>query len=185
MRKTIALTAAAALTAGLGLFAAGPASAADTSVTFSITGGGLSITAPSGPVILTAGSSLLATGTTVSGQLGSTTVTDARGLLAGSWKVVMTSTDYSDGATPTPHTIPATAATAYSGATTATTGVAVILPTTALVSTSNLGGTGTQILSASATAGGNSATYNPTVSIAVPSTAVATTYTGTITQTVS
>lgn len=187
MRKSLAVSAAAALMAGLGLVAAAPAGAAtsgDTAVTFTITGGGLSITAPAGPVTLTPSGALGVTGTSVTGQLGSTTVTDTRGLAVGGWQVLMTSTDFSDGSTPA-NVIAATNATGYSGVVTPT-GTVVVPGTLSAPLGSNLAApTGTVIATATGVLGGNSATYNPTVSVAIPASAVATTYNGTVTQTVS
>lgn len=194
MRKTIALSAVAALTSGLAVFGAAPAMActapnggacADTAVTFTIQGGGLSISAPSGSptaVPLTSAGLLSLTGTSVSGQLGTTTVTDTRGLATGGWTVVMTSTNFSDGAG---HTIPASAATGYSGAVTPS-GTVIPSPTlTAPAGASLAAPTGTTIVTAASILGANSASYNPTVSVAIPANAVAATYTGTVTQSVS
>lgn len=121
-------------------------------------------------------------GTTLSGSLGSATVTDARGLGAGAWTVTMTATDFTDTATPTPHMIVKTAASAYSGVATPT-GVVVPVPT--LVAAPVAIGSGGAILTATGVLGASSVTYNPTVSVAIPASAVASTYSGTITQTVS
>src|SRR5690242_11449992 len=70
------------------------AEAADTTTTFTLTGGALSISAPASKALGSA-----ATGSSViTAQLGTTTVTDARGALLGSWTSSVTSTDYTTGA---------------------------------------------------------------------------------------
>src|SRR3954463_1841012 len=93
---------AAAGTAALALagsvLAASPALAAcsgicaDTPVTFTLSAGALTITAPSATATLTQAAGTVGVGgTSVSGQLGSTVVTDARGTLVNAATVVMTS----------------------------------------------------------------------------------------------
>jgi hypothetical protein len=157
---------------------------ADTPVTFTLTGGLLTITAPSSTVTLTQAGALGGT-PTVSGNLGNTTVSDLRGTLVNVATVVMTSTDFTV-ATDTngDGTIPASDATAYSGAVVGVpTGTAVPTPTLVAPSGQDLQGGSTIFTMASI--GSGTATYNPAMSIAVPSTAIADTYDGVVTQTVS
>src|SRR4051794_33548400 len=71
--RQIALIVGSATT--LATFPGGIANAADTTVTFTVTSGSLTIAAPAGPVSL--GSTTA--GNTVSGPLGTVTVTDVRG----------------------------------------------------------------------------------------------------------
>jgi hypothetical protein len=183
MRKSIALAVTAATTAGLAAFVPTTADAAtsgNTPVTFTLTGGNLSITVPSATATLTGGA-LSVTGSSVSGQLGATTVDDARGALLHSVTVNMSTTDFSDGAG---HTITAaTHATGYSGVATPT-GVSVPVPTT-LATAVDISGAGNTILTLTGVVGAGGASYNPTVAVSIPATAVAGTYTGTVTQTAS
>jgi len=183
MRKSLALAVAAAMSTGLAAFvpvAANAGTSGSTPVTFDLTGGALSITAPSSTATLTGGA-LSVTGSTVSGALGSTTVTDERGTLGHTDTVTMTTTDFSDGAG---HTVAAlNNATAYSGVATPT-GVAVPGATTA-VTPVNIWGTGGAVLTLTSVVGSGGASYNPTVTVAIPAGSVAGTYTGTVTQTVS
>jgi len=179
MRKTIALAITAATTAGLAAFVPATANAASgtTPVTFTLTGGALSLTVPSATATLTGGA-LSVTGSSVTGQLGNTTVSDARGLLTATDTVTMSTTDFTD---VQGDTVPAAGnATGFSGAATPT-GTAVPVPT--LVG-QNIAGTGSAILTI-AVVGSGGASYNPTVSVAIPAGAVAGTYTGTVTQSVS
>jgi hypothetical protein len=150
-----------------------PASAEDTAVTFELTGGFLELSAHPTAATLTAGA-LTVGGKTVTGALGSTTVTDERGSLANSATVSMVSSVFSNGST----TIPAASVSGYSGVATPDSGVTV--PTATLVPVSI--GTAATILTMTSV-GTGSATYNPTISVAVPSDATAGTYTGTVTQT--
>jgi hypothetical protein len=189
MRRTIALSAVAALTAGLGLIAAGPASASS-NVTFSVSAGTLSISEPDtsgGPMNLgTATSS--AVGTTVQGAVGSTTITDNRGSLAG-WTVKIGSTDFSDSATPA-DVIAASKASAWApatgtGAPTVTSGIAVVTNTHISAATGlTLANTPASFMTATTT-GSNVVTYNPNLTITIGSSVVSGTYNGTVTQTVT
>lgn len=170
------LVAAAAAAAAVGL-AAPPAVAApttDTTVTFTITAGGLNITAPAA-VNLGNGVS----GGNVSGTIGPVQVSDQRGLLAATWTVTVSSTAFKTGGGTAAETIAASAATYTPGLPTATTGVPVPVPGLP-------GALGTPRTAYTATAvGSNSVTWNPNLSIALPAAAVAGTYTGTVTHSVA
>ena len=92
---------AAAVTAG-----AGPANAADgsnTTVTFTLAGEGLSISAPTSASLGTASNEA----TTVTGSLGTVTVTDQRGQLAAAWTATVSSTPFTTGGGSPAETIPA------------------------------------------------------------------------------
>jgi hypothetical protein len=175
MRKALTAATAAAMMLGFTAVAA-PATAEDTAVTFELTGGFLTITQAPAAATLTSGA-LTVGGSTVSGALGSTSVTDERGALLNNATVTMSSSDFSNGST----TIPASSATGYSGVATPDSGTTVPVGTTALtaVALSGLGGT---ILTMESV-GTGSASYDPTVTVAIPTDATAGTYTGTITQT--
>lgn len=177
-RKLATLALSAAAMGGLVLTAPG-AGAADTPVTFTLSAGSLSISAPTSTATLTPASALSVGGTSVTGQLGTTTVTDERGTALHSVTVTMSSGAFthSDGTT----TIAATNATGYSGLATPT-GTAAAVPT---ATGQPLSGAGSTILTLTSVLGAGGASYNPTVSVAVPADAIVGTYTGTVTQTVS
>lgn len=158
---------------------------ASTSTTLTLGGGSLIL---SDPASANLGSEVSSpTGTSLSAHLGTTTVTDSRGSIAG-WSVSISSTAFSDGATPAPDTIPASKFRVYIAAAdgpTVTAGVAVPVTThSTSVTALTLSTSPQSLLSATAT-GSNTVTYNPTVIATLDSTVIAGTYTGTITQTVS
>lgn len=117
--------------------------------------------------------------------MGLVQVTDARALLLPTWTATVSSTDFTTGGATTAETIVKANVSYWSGLATATTGIGVFVPgqATALLA---------QSLSAPRTAysltsgtGSNSATWNPTLVVAVPGAAVAGTYTGTVTHSVA
>jgi len=185
--RIAAVISAAALTAGaLGVLAP-PAHAAltgDTAVTFTLTGGALSISVPTS-ANMSAGT---ATGTpSLSGALGSTSVTDARGNLVATWTVTVTSTDFTTGAASSGETIPKANVSYTAGAASATTGTGTFTPST--VASLNGVAPATQIGGAWAGVSNNSATWPSTIGVTLlnanNTTAVAGTYSGTITQSVA
>ncbi|MEU1286968.1 hypothetical protein [Kitasatospora sp. NPDC005856] len=149
---------------------AGAASDPSTTVTFTVTSGALSMSVP---VSSTLGSG--APGTQVSAPLGPVTVTDDRALLSASWSVTVSETDFANG----PSTVPATRATYTVGSVT-TTGVITATPTNVTLSNSPQ-----VVVTGSAGVGDNTATWDPTISVALPAGAVGGTYTGTLTHSVA
>jgi hypothetical protein len=118
-------------------------------------------------------------GTTISGNLGgSVVVTDNRAALAAVWTAVASSTDFTTGAGTANETIPAADATYTPGAITTTGGI------TATGTTITLSGTPQTVVTASGS-GNNTASWDPTIAVAVPAAAVGGTYTATLTQSVS
>lgn len=170
-----ALVAAAALAA---LIAPTAATAGDTTVVFTVTAGGLSITVPTTAVLGNASG-----GQQLSGQLGSVTVTDDRALLTASWIASVTTTDFTTGGGTPAETVGTDNVQYWSGSATATTGVGVFTPKRATAG--DAGGLPDSAFSLSSGVGNNSATWNPTVVINVPFAAVAGVYTGTITHSVA
>ena len=166
----------AALFAGLTLTAASvgafvPAHAADTTVTFAISGGAIAISAPTTEQDL--GTAGMAPGSTTSAQFGGpVTVTDNRGDLVANWTVNVSATDFTG--TTDGKVISKAQANYLSGLVTASTGL-VVTPTlgATMAVNSTLVGVGV---------GSNTASWTPTVGITVPVGAVADTYTGTITH---
>lgn len=180
MRNRKLVTLALSATALGGAVLAAPAAGA-TTATFTLAGGSISVTQPTADATLT-GAALALTGSTMTGQLGSTTVTDERGALLGGLTVKMSSTAF--GHSSGDYSIPATAVSGYSGVVTPT-GVAVPVPTTAVTPADlSVDGGGT-IVTVTGITGAATLTYNPTVSVAVPGGAPAGTYTATVTQTAS
>lgn len=171
MVRTVVRLAVVAALAGAALTSVAPsASAGTTTITMTVTSGALTISVP---VSTDLGSG--APGTTVSSPTGPVTVTDDRALLSASWTATVACTDFANGAS----TIPATDVT-YSPGSVTTTGTITVTPTDLTLSNSAQPAvTGTDGV------GDNTATWDPTVAISVPASAVGGTYTGTVTYSVS
>jgi hypothetical protein len=122
----------------------------DTTVTFAVTSGALTMTAPSAANL---GSG--APGSTISGALGSVSVSDNRALLSASWTVTASASNFTTGTGTPAETIPAGDVSYAPGVT------------------------------GSSGSGDNSASWDPTISVAVPVAAVNGTYTGVISHSVS
>ncbi|MEU8035984.1 hypothetical protein [Streptosporangium sp. NPDC049078] len=175
MRKP--LLAIATVVAGLGLAAATalPALAVDTIVTFSITTAGLTISAPSTANL----GSVAAGATSISGQIGPVTVTDDRATLNGSWNASVISTDFTTGGGTAPETIGNINVSYSPGSATATTGQGTFTPGPGgIINVPRVAFTGTNLV------GNNTATWNPTLTVTIPTTAVGGTYSGTVTHSV-
>jgi hypothetical protein len=146
----------------------------DTTLTFTVTSGLLTLSAP--------GSAALGTGlpgSTITGSLGAVTVTDDRALLAATWTVSASSTDFTTGTGATLATIPAADA-GYDPNEITTTGAI-----TATGTTIDLSATPTPVVVGTAGSGNNTAAWNPTISVDLPPAAVGGDYTGTLTQSVA
>jgi hypothetical protein len=146
----------------------------DTITTFSVNSGALVLTVPA-----TANLGNGAPGTTFSGALGPVEVTDNRALLNASWTTTVSSTDFTTGAGTAAETILSEALTYTPGTVTTTGGISVLTHAVALSPSSQA------VVIASAGDGNNTASWNPNISVAVPTTAVTGTYTGTISESVS
>jgi hypothetical protein len=146
----------------------------DTTVTFTVSSGALSLTAPD-----TVDLGTNAPGTTIAGALGAVTVTDDRALLAAAWTVTAGASDWTTGAATPAETIPAGDVGYDPGAIT-TTGTI-----TATGTPITLAAVPAPVVTGTAGVGDNTATWDPTISVAVPAGAVVGTYTGTLTQSVS
>jgi hypothetical protein len=176
----LAPAAASGATAGPVLRAAQAAAAArvgsdpDTTVTFAVTSGLLTMTAPTAASL---GSG--APGSTISGALGVVQVTDNRALLNASWTVSASSSNFTTGTGTPAETIPVGDAT-YAPGTVTTTGTISVTPNTITLSSSPQA-----VMSASSGAGDNTAAWNPTESVAVPVAAVTGTYTSTLVHSVT
>jgi hypothetical protein len=145
-------------------------------VTFSVNVGGLTMTAPTS-VNLGSGDP----GTTITHNLGgNVVVTDLRATLGGTWTAVASSTDWTTGTGTTDETIPAGDAT-YTPGTITTTGTSNAATEGHVIT---LSGTPQDVVTATVT-GNNTATWDPTIAVAVPSAAVGGVYTATLTQSVA
>ena len=188
----IALTpvAASAATAGPAVLAysSSPiASDPNTTVTFTVTVGALSLTAPT-TVNLGSG----APGTTITGPLGggaagpSVVVTDDRALLTASWIATASASSWTTGSATPAETIPVTDV-GYSVGPITTTGTITATPTNRPAGTvaGDLSGSPQAVVTGTAGVGDNTAGWDPAISVAVPAFAVGGIYTGTLTQSVS
>jgi hypothetical protein len=171
MRKNLAKI-ALILSGVLALGALAPAAyAADTDATFSLTGGGISITAPLGAA-LTDG---VAGDASVAGSLGIITVTDDRGSAAG-WVASRSSSDFTG-----PGADILSSAVTYTPGTVTGTTVGEVTPvagSAGVMTTSQTAFSGTLAV------GNNEASWTPSVSVALPGNALVGDYTGTITHSV-
>jgi hypothetical protein len=145
----------------------------NTTITFAVTTGSLTMTAPAAANL---GSG--APGTTISGLVGPDVVTDNRAALSATWTVTASSTDFTTGAATPTETIPAGDAT-YAPGTIFTTGTVTATGTSITLSG------GAQTVVTGSGSGNNTATWNPTIAVAVPASAVGGAYTGTLTQSVA
>jgi hypothetical protein len=151
-----------------------------TTFTVSATGTGLAITVP-GSVGLGTGNP----GSSITQHLGTVQVSDARAVNPAAWTASVTSTDFTNTAI-TADTIPVADVNYWSGPTTATFGSGTFTPGQATTGVqAPLSGTALTAMALTGGAGSNSASWNPTLVVAVPATAVAGTYSGTVTHSVA
>jgi hypothetical protein len=148
----------------------------DTTVTFSVNVGGLTMTAPTS-ANLGSGNP----GGTISGNLnGNVVVTDVRATLGGTWVATASSTAWTTGTGTPDETIPAGDAT-YAPGTIAVTGTSNAATGGHIIT---LSGSPQNVVTATVT-GNNTATWDPTITVAVPDAAVGGAYTATLTQSVA
>jgi hypothetical protein len=143
-------------------------------VTFTVTTGELSMTAPTSADL---GSG--APGTTVSGALGAVTVTDDRALLTAAWTTTASSSNWTTGGGTPDETIPA-GDVGYDPGSITTTGTITATGTPVTLSADPA-----PVITGTAGVGDNTATWDPGISVALPAAAVGGVYTGTLTQSVS
>ena len=177
--------ATAAVTAGLALTAvtlpAHAATSGNTTTTFTLTAGALSISTPASASLGSA-----ATGSaTTSAQLGSVSVSDQRGALLGSWTASVSSSDFTTGAATSNETIAKANADYWSGAATATTGTGTFTPGQLTALNKVTLAAQRTAFAATAVVGNNTAAWNPTVIVNIPSAAVAGDYSGTVTHSIA
>ena len=150
-----------------------PASAAagDTSTTFAVAAGTLSLTVQPSAALTSAASGA----GSVSGSLGSVSVSDSRGNKS-TWSANATSTTFTDST----GSSTSTSVTYTAGAMT-TTGTTTIAAGTATTLTS----VAAKVAGPTAVTGNNTATWNPTLSVALPSNALAGNYSGVVNTSVA
>lgn len=153
------------------------ATAEDTPVTLEVTGGGLGITVPAGPVNF--GSTTVSSSPQmVTSQLGDVAVTDQRGGTAG-WTVTAQAVDFM-GPNNTTISMSAPNSSTYHAPQANVIGTATVIPS----DLSPMYPPG-PVQTATGVSGTNSANWNPTISITVPANSLAGTYTSTIAHSVS
>src|SRR5580704_10809908 len=165
MRRTIIASAAALFIGGASVLTLAVPAFADTApgtpVTVEVTGGALTISAPTGPVNL--GSVVTsANAQTVSALLGNVAVTDLRGGTV-AWTATVSATDFTG---PQAISTSTFGLVVYTAGTATVTGSATVVGSTE--STLNPGG---PAQTATAVSGSNTATWDPTVAVTIPANA--------------
>ena len=185
--KTRSKFASAVLASALGLatlagFAspAQGATTAGTTATFTLTAGGLAITAPASKELGNG-----SPGGAASAQLGTVKVDDTRGALLATWTAKVSSSSFQTGGKTAAETIANTNVQYWSGATTVTSGTNVFVPGQATALAAATLSAETTAFSATGGVGNNSASWNPTFIVNIPAAAVAGDYTGTVTHSVA
>ncbi len=145
-----------------------------TSVTFQVTVGTLSISVPA-----TADLGAGLPGQPNDGLFGAVTVADGRALVNASWTATVSSSAFITGGGTGNETIPASDVT-YDPGTVSSTGTITVNSTDVTLS-----GAAQAVVTGSSGVGNNTATWDPTLDVAVPNTAVGGTYTGTVTHSVA
>ena len=140
----------------------------------------LSITVPTTANLGSSGA-----GGTLSAPLGSVTVLDQRGLSNASWTASVSITSFTTGGATGPETITGTNVSYWSGPATSTTGSATVTPGQANAASAQPLGTVRTAFGSSIGNGFTTAAWNPTLVVAIPATAVAGTYTATVTHSVA
>jgi hypothetical protein len=164
-RSKLATVALATGLALVGLAAPSQAAPGDTTATFIVTTGSFGITVPASAALGTAaiGSA------TVAGSLGAVSVADNRGLVAGTWNVGVLSSTFVSGANVVPATnVAYTAGTPTTGSVGVFTSAPLFPVAAGLTTAATWAGVGSSLVS-----------WNPTLTIALPTNLVAGTYTGT------
>jgi hypothetical protein len=169
MKTLRALGVLAATASALALIPVTAATAADTTTTFTIAGGDLTLTAAPTADLGSAGTGA----PTISGSLGAVGVDDARGGTVG-WTATAVSTAFSQGLGPDSTGV------TYTTGTVGSTGSVTVAGSTGMAVN-----TTATVVTASDVTGNNTASWTPQLTVALPSTALAGDYTGTVTTSVS
>jgi hypothetical protein len=181
-RAIVVFSAGAVLTATVPL--AHAALTADTTLSVTIDVGALSISAPANATL---GTVSAAVGSTTNAALGTVTVADSRGSLLG-WSVTAVTTTASmstGGATPKTIALGPTGPLGWVTGTVSATSGSLLSGVTAGGGGFLNNSTAIPVANAVLTAGGGTYTYNPTLTLTVPSNTAAGTYTVVVTQTIA
>ncbi|MFB8034236.1 hypothetical protein ACFC5Z_15090 [Streptomyces sp. NPDC056004] len=156
------------------------AQAADTTVTFTVQGQNLAVSAPASAAL-----SNTSFGGTATGQLGTVTVNDQRGVVPAPWTATVTSTAFTTGAGGANQSIPNSDVEYWSGPATSTNGSGTFTPGQATAAAAVMLSSAQTAFAHTGGGGANSASWNPTLIVNVPTTVAAGQYSGTITHSVA
>ncbi|GAB2942518.1 hypothetical protein GCM10027280_33880 [Micromonospora polyrhachis] len=151
----------------------------DTVVTFTVATSNLVIHVPAS---VNLGSGF--PGSTISGQLGTVQVVDSRAALAATWIASVTSTAFTTGSGTPAETISNQNVDYWSGMQTASTGTGTLLPDQPTAADAVSLDVPRTAFSKTTGSGDNTVSWNPTLEISVPATAVGGLYSGTVTHSV-
>lgn len=127
-----------------------------------------------------------APGNTLSAALGQVTVSDQRLISNGGWTATVSATSFTTGGRSQAETITSVSLSYWSGPTTASSGTATLTPgQPTAAAAQSLSSSVTAFTSSAGNGHITSASWNPAVNVAIPTAAVAGTYTGTITTSVA
>ncbi|TDC33228.1 hypothetical protein [Micromonospora sp. KC213] len=160
-----------------------PASAqpsADTTVTFTVATANLNIEVPAS---VNLGSAF--PGQTVTGQLGTVTVRDERAAASATWTASVVATQFDTGTDDPSQVIQPQLVEYWSGPATATTGTGTFVPGQPTRADRVALGVPRTAFSKTSGSGNNTASWNPTLEITIPPSAVGGLYSGTVTHSVS
>src|SRR3954447_11117301 len=175
MKTATVLVAAAALAlVGLGTTTANAATSGSTDATFTLVAGGINITVPASTVNL---GSVNSPATSLTGLLGTVSVSDQRGAFPAAWTATVTTTPFTTGGGSGNETV-APASISYSSGLVTSTGLGVFTPTPTAVAV----GTGVAGVALTLGTGNNTASWNPSITFALGASQVSGTYSGTITH---
>jgi len=124
-------------------------------------------------------------GLTIGGQLGTVTVRDFRSINPNVWVATVSSSSYTTGGATAPETIGNDRISYWSGTATSVTGGGTLVPGQPTSGAAVVLSVPRTAFSKTSGSGNNTVSWNPTVSIAIPTGAVAGPYTGTITHSVA
>lgn len=161
-----------------------PSTTCPTTVSFAVDApGGLAISVPTSSVSLGTGTP----GNQITGQLGDITVSDERATLDATWAAYVSANagGFTTGGGTAAETIPNTDVFYWSGLATSTTGSGTFVPGQPDASAAEELAHPYTAFSKTSGSGDNSATWNPTVTVDIPSQAVSGTYTGTVNHSVA
>jgi hypothetical protein len=158
---------------------AGAATTGTTTTTFTLTGGSMSITVPGTTVNL---GSVSVAASSITGRLGTVTVNDNRGLLSGGWTAATVSSSHftTGGQSASESNV-----TYWSGPSIATSGIGTLLGSQLTSGLAVVVNAAQTAFTGGSLVGNNSASWNPTLIVTIPASAVVGTYTGTVTHTVA